>query len=815
MRRQPGAWVRALARFFGDADKIWQDLGDVRVSILLVGLLAIGVTRLNQAQDALRNMADAANASWYAVDPATNADPFWHRPFWHWGTLFVACVVAGVNAWFWPLLLYKFRPGQDANWTATEPPWRYMLRRALGLAPLGVAIWAIAHCEQNRLGEIWVGLTLYGIGFVALLLFFILRRSKLLSARPSGSHNRVGLIDWLYRELGGSAAIPISPGESRFIMATLGLSVAILLLLSLQETRDRVALALGPAALVFLSVGLMIPVFSALRWLTRPTRLPILLFGALLLLVSSYSNENDTVRSMPSAAPQGVGHDGRTLQAAYEQWADRHIDTMPVVVVATAGGASRAAYWTGVALARLDALTHGGFTDRIFAISSVSGGTLGAVGYAAWLASVAPQCRGNTRATRHLVQALFGADYLAPAIAGLLYPDLINRFVPFPSPVSRATMLEQGWERGWRKMADSAPQGVHSETQDCAVPQQFRNRLAQDFNSIWDPDIGVAGLPVAYPAHGWVPLVFANGTHAETGKRIVTAVVRINEGQFLDSFDFFTLSDARINAATAIHNSARFPIVSPAGRLERVSTDGKRQVTGHVVDGGYFENGGIATAYDIARAVHQQQPGRPILIVELDNDDTEFGQDTARQPAATMAEGGTTCGLTHGLLDLCLKPKAEHEAPGTAYQRHVLLYETAYIADAFLQARSGRGLLEAKRTAGPGADFLNHASYVRIGLRTGACGRQTSVSWLLSLGTRQAMDVALLDDAGANELMSELSLTYSAARWRTIAHDLEDARTNHIQTRWALNRAAALALSSGGTPEITTSQSSDDLQTRC
>jgi hypothetical protein len=75
-----------------------------------------------------------------------------------------------------------------------------------------------------------------------------------------------------------------------------------------------------------------------------------------------------------------------SVAEAYAIWRDRHRDLQdPLILMASAGGASRAAYWTGTVLRAFDDRTEGTFFDHVFAISSVSGGTLGAVGYVAWL----------------------------------------------------------------------------------------------------------------------------------------------------------------------------------------------------------------------------------------------------------------------------------------------------------------------------------------------------------------------------------------------------------------------------------------------
>src|SRR5207248_5753513 len=77
-----------------------------------------------------------------------------------------------------------------------------------------------------------------------------------------------------------------------------------------------------------------------------------------------------------------------SLEQAFDAWwndvGSKSPKPAPLVLVATAGGASRAAYWTAEVLGKLEA-DHPGFHKQIFAISSVSGGSLGAGVYRAML----------------------------------------------------------------------------------------------------------------------------------------------------------------------------------------------------------------------------------------------------------------------------------------------------------------------------------------------------------------------------------------------------------------------------------------------
>ena len=175
---------------------------------------------------------------------------------------------------------------------------------------------------------------------------------------------------------------------------------------------------------------------------------------------------------------------------------------------------------------------------------------------------------------------MLSQDFLAPAVAALLFPDLMQRFFPFGFP-DRAKALEQSWERAWGRA------GLGEEL--------WRDR---GFRSLW------AG-------GNFLPALFLNGTHVETGKRVITSNVDIAASPtvFRDVYDFYRLVPAgsEIRPSTAAHSSARFTYVSPAGTL----SDGT-----HLVDGGYFENFGAVTGSEVLKAGIKRW-GRAIQAVAI------------------------------------------------------------------------------------------------------------------------------------------------------------------------------------------------------
>src|SRR6185295_14296942 len=212
-----------------------------------------------------------------------------------------------------------------------------------------------------------------------------------------------------------------------------------LLFVILTAIAPLVAGKLFPSpALLMLSVLLWVGVGSFLAYVFDSRRVPLAATFILLAIVFSLWNDNHTVRTLdgPLAARQPVD---RTFTAWSARLAAKYKDkeaTHPVFVVATEGGGIRAAYWTTAVLAAL-ADRAPQFSDHLFAISSVSGGSLGAAVFTALVADdtrtgVVDACRGKVqdRTYRRAVQQILGHDFLAPTLASMLHADFVQRFLP-------------------------------------------------------------------------------------------------------------------------------------------------------------------------------------------------------------------------------------------------------------------------------------------------------------------------------------------------------------------------------------------------
>lgn len=362
----------------------------------------------------------------------------------------------------------------------------------------------------------------------------------------------------------------------------------------------------GAVAIAFFAFGAYTTVLEAI-WLFGGKRaMAILVFLILIAVVTGLTRDYHVVRTCRDA-PEACGRsaglevggeagmvaawaDRPTVAEAAEGWqelaaAEAHPgEAVPMIVVATAGGGIRAAYWTALVLQQLEErLGQEGFRRHLFAISAVSGGAVGAAFYAA----AAMHDDGSGRAALRLLEQ----DFLGPAVAALVFADGPASMLPDVVSTDRGYALERAWEEA--------------------------------FDGSGGPGLEVGFLDLfPFPledGEAWHPALLLNATHQQTGRRVIASHVQVEQRVFLDSWDLHELIGADLPASTAAHNSARFTYVSPAGELVRREPEAESEERfGLLLDGGYFENYGAITALQITRhalAALDPEPVRPVIVL--------------------------------------------------------------------------------------------------------------------------------------------------------------------------------------------------------
>jgi hypothetical protein len=405
-------------------------------------------------------------------------------------------------------------------------------------------------------------------------------------------------------------------------------------------------------------LGGWLPFLSYLSAAGRQLRAPLIvgLFASTSLL-AVVLGDNHSVRLIDASKTAGYSVDVTPLpfQEAVSIWMrENKCEATPAncprpIIVAAAGGASRAAFFLASIIGYFmqEAPSHdldaNKVRNRLFGISGVSGGSMGAVMVAAALNAKAdsndhPCVQSSFQLWwgqqinnwRDCFETLTSGDFLSADFFGFAFNDMF----PFAFR-DRAAVLEDTWNHRFRSAVLRADESSSLSCKGLNCP-----------------------FLTLRPREGhWIPLLVLNGTSEATGGRIVTTLLAktyepasncptslvssgctlfVDADRFHDLLDYKAetggwlgafqravlnwrkrdevLDDVRLD--TAAHNSARFPFISPAGSIRNQD----QVIVDRIVDGGYFENYGALSAKELALAIHAVQPALAPVVVVISND---------------------------------------------------------------------------------------------------------------------------------------------------------------------------------------------------
>lgn len=525
----------------------------------------------------------------------------------HWGALawFVVCVsLLALQSWYWSRQMLRVNfpqgdvgaevtagPGTPRAKTTEELASDYSVTqtwtpRLLGIVAFLIAIGALLRTAYLDYSGGWdytmtviaITIAILLVAMILFIVFVVKRRSRVGQSPRISSHDQLA---------------PITRNILR-----LTLLVALLFVIWTALSPLTAGIFLPSPSMLMISAALWVGIGSWLIYWADLYRVPIIALLLLLAFGFSFFNDNHAVRKLAGGGGVGNPIARKDIAATFNDWLGKlnakypSEPNHPVYIVATEGGGIRAAYWTASVLTALqDAAPQ--FSDHVFAISAVSGGSLGATTFTSLVADsnrVKAESDCDTlnkpdsqKTFRFAAQQALSYDFLAPTLASLLHADLVQRFLPVGFIPDRAKALETGWERGWR---------THIRT------------------ASGDDDFFSGGFEKMYADHGTalVPSLFLNGTIVEQGQRTITSNCLIGN-DIPDSFDTLNQLGSDVRLSTAALNSARFTYVSPAGSILNPG------LIDHVVDGGYFENSGGQTAADVFRKVTSPKP--PNVTIKL------------------------------------------------------------------------------------------------------------------------------------------------------------------------------------------------------
>ncbi|NEO54425.1 MAG: patatin-like phospholipase family protein [Okeania sp. SIO3B5] len=273
-----------------------------------------------------------------------------------------------------------------------------------------------------------------------------------------------------------------------------------------------------------------------------------------------------------------------------------------VVVVCASGGGIQASGWTAQVLTGLQEELGESFTKAIGLISSVSGGSVGAMYY---LDRFTDKGFPPASESEEIFEGAT-ANSLDAVGWGLAYPDLWRViFLPFLPDILTPTIRDRGIaiEKDW--------QG-HMKTPES--PKTLAD---------WRAEV----------EEGNIPLPVLNATLVEDGLRLLVTPAKFPNNSQKKFFDFNSLYPGKdIDVVTGARLSATFPYISPICRAYDRNGKDPNIANYHVADGGYFDNSGFVTALEWLEELLRKKP------TQKGKEPTQKGEETTQKGEETTPE---------------------------------------------------------------------------------------------------------------------------------------------------------------------------------
>jgi hypothetical protein len=488
--------------------------------------------------------------------------------------------------WYWARVFYYIEYQKRTDLKDYEKVIIKHTPRILGaLALLIIGFAFLIQAPQCQIVGRPNPIRIIGIVFLILAIIFIIvinLRRKIFNLKPLGE------LQASLQPKQGVVPMTNLPDATKKILIITTI-IVIILLVALIISPIYLTMYMGDGVTVLISCFcIWLPLLYWVHYFSLKLDFPLFLVLAGLIAVFSFFNGNKNVRLVNTSADPGI-----KITNYYNLWYPKAgasvsaTDTRkPLVIVLSEGGGIRAAYWSAQFLARIHR-DYPHFRNYLFCISGVSGGSFGATVFDSLLDYYdhhSQESQGSEppkSVMQQNITDIVGKDFLSPTIACMFTREAVQLMVPFPiHSFDHAKVFEETWELTWQNvmMGDST----------FGVP----------FLSLW--------------RNNSIPPVFLNVTQVENGYPVVVSNLKLdanliskpdsapmdNQSDFYLPRDFYNdilndaSSDVRISTASLL--SARFPYVGPAGTLT-----GKNGNNIGLVDGGYFDNTGANTAYQV------------------------------------------------------------------------------------------------------------------------------------------------------------------------------------------------------------------------
>lgn len=341
----------------------------------------------------------------------------------------------------------------------------------------------------------------------------------------------------------------------------------------------------SPLTVVFLGFAFISLLIGFFNYLGAKKDIPIFFILFLVIQIFSLTNDNSKIRMTSEPIDR---KNIPFLNDHFKEWVmHRNVssgDTLPMILVAAEGGGIRAMNWTAHVLQSLDNELPN-FSKYIYCISGVSGGGVGATFYTAYYADKA-KAKQHMQMSDSTLHKLLTSNYLSNIIGANFFTSSLQNFWPLPVPYfDNNRWLEDTWSNKYR-----------SET--------GLNTFDENLSDLYLNKDGSYNYDL--------PSLVLNATFVETGQKAIISNLHfeINNSIFADSrhpfkdvidvHEFIDFRDFPLKTAASL--TSRFPIITNGGLI---SNDTYKS-SGHVVDGGYYDNTGLATLGEIYFALEDE-----------------------------------------------------------------------------------------------------------------------------------------------------------------------------------------------------------------
>ncbi|MEP7374999.1 MAG: hypothetical protein ABI675_16500 [Chitinophagaceae bacterium] len=306
----------------------------------------------------------------------------------------------------------------------------------------------------------------------------------------------------------------------------------------------------------------------------------------------SKSNNNHSVQTLQTPSDTMMLHTriGITDSAYASYWMGRKLadstfnrdkKNQTVFIVAAEGGGIRNCYWTYRVLDQLQK-ANPKFYDRTFAATGVSGGSIGLgfyYNYKYFFDQLIATGKDKTRLDNS-IDTVCSADYLSRVTYGFIFPDLVQRFLPWPF---------DSWDRS-KFLANSFDDAFSGH-----LSKKEEKLLTNNYLAMW------SDTATAYKH----PVVLFNTIFNEDGIKAIFSPYRLSDTYYTSVMDILYETNRSVPMKEAMVSSARFPILTAPGLLWHDTLNSKTKhldpaKLGHISDGGGYENTAIHTAAQTA-----------------------------------------------------------------------------------------------------------------------------------------------------------------------------------------------------------------------